>query len=159
MDLKKLEKMCRNFLWSGDGSQYKLPKVAWGICSTSKEEGGLGIPNLNDLADKMVSKWTLRSFLFPNEPWSMLLHRKCKDFSIQEYPKWKGLDLVNLAFCSMNISPSGSPLVKGIWSSWNRLKPFLIPKINVRYRGQWLHLDFVWYNIVHRTLGMILRML
>ena len=86
-------------------------------------------------------------------PWwnlVILLHWKCKEFSIQEYPTWKGLDAITLAFTSMKISPSCSPLVKGILSSWNRFKRLLIPKISVRFRGQWLHLDSIWFNIVHR---------
>ncbi|XP_074265697.1 uncharacterized protein LOC141588142 [Silene latifolia] len=43
--IKRIEAICRNFLWSGESDYGRTPSVSWyGICC-SKKEGGLGIKN------------------------------------------------------------------------------------------------------------------
>ena len=43
-----LNKICRNYLWGGGKAEYqKAPYVSWDTVCTPKNEGGLGIKNLN----------------------------------------------------------------------------------------------------------------
>ena len=145
-DLKSFDRLCRNFLWSGDGSIYKLPKVAWEFCTTPKEKGGLGIPNLCELSDRMAAKWVIRSLISPNDIWSLLLHRHNMNFRLKDCPTWKNLDTIPLICSPLQITPKGSQLVKGIWNSWNKFKEQLILKRYSNHICSWAHLDSVWFS-------------
>ncbi|XP_074300445.1 uncharacterized protein LOC141631708 [Silene latifolia] len=41
--IKRIEAICRNFLWDGSPDFHRVPLVAWDTVTTSKKEGGLGI--------------------------------------------------------------------------------------------------------------------
>ena len=73
--LRQFTNLCRNFLWSGDGDRYKIPKVSWEICTLHKDKGGLGILNVTELANRLNSKLMVRSLLLPTEDWAILIHR------------------------------------------------------------------------------------
>lgn len=70
--------MCRNFLWSGD---FKNPKVAWATFAMSKDKGGIGLPDIFELVDKMASIWIIRSIQNLKDDWSILLNRNNKECS------------------------------------------------------------------------------
>lgn len=40
---KKIEELCRNFLWSGHRDQKAIPLVAWDRICLPRNEGGLGV--------------------------------------------------------------------------------------------------------------------
>lgn len=60
--IKKVNSLCRNFLWAGDPFQFKIPKVS---CTPRKDKGGLGIIRVADMADRLASKWIIRSWIGP----------------------------------------------------------------------------------------------
>lgn len=73
--LKQLSALCRNFLWSGSCTDFKIPKVKWEICILQKDKGGLRILNPLELANRLASKWIVRSLQKPDETWAKLLYR------------------------------------------------------------------------------------
>ncbi|XP_074319503.1 uncharacterized protein LOC141656489 [Silene latifolia] len=44
--IKKIEALCRNFLWNGDAVYQRTPLVAWGRVYIAVKRGGLGVKNL-----------------------------------------------------------------------------------------------------------------
>ena len=67
-----------------------IPKVSWTIYTMAKEAGGLGLINLQTLADKLAAKWILRS-MDSDEFWAVLLRRNIHKFSLKSYKAWSGL--------------------------------------------------------------------
>ncbi|XP_074277742.1 putative mitochondrial protein AtMg00310 [Silene latifolia] len=55
--IKKIEGICRNFLWSGD-DQFKSPLVSWDQCCNPKKHGGLGFLNYSDWNKASIAKFT-----------------------------------------------------------------------------------------------------
>ena len=58
--IKEFVALCRNFLWGGDPWTKKIAKVRWQLCTVPVQSGGLGIKNIEELADRMAAKWVLR---------------------------------------------------------------------------------------------------
>ncbi|CAJ2663194.1 unnamed protein product [Trifolium pratense] len=59
--IKDLEKLMRNFLWSGDMNARKLVTVPWHIVCSTLDEGGLGVRSLSSLnqASNLKLIWDL----------------------------------------------------------------------------------------------------
>ena len=64
-EIKEFVAMCRNFLWVGDPSIKKLVKVKWDHYTIHQQEGGMGIINIQELADRMVAQWIVRGLQNP----------------------------------------------------------------------------------------------
>ncbi|CAL1404024.1 unnamed protein product [Linum trigynum] len=75
----KLEKIQRDFIWSGRQGENKLHLVPWDVCKAPKRFGGLGIADLRIRNQSLLCKWWWRfarerdawwreliSFKFPN---------------------------------------------------------------------------------------------
>ena len=58
--LKEFVAMCRNFLWGGDPWIKKAVKVKWDHYTIPQQERGLGITNIQELANRMAAKWIAR---------------------------------------------------------------------------------------------------
>ncbi|XP_074267210.1 uncharacterized protein LOC141590521 [Silene latifolia] len=43
--IKRVDAICRNYLWSGIDDFHMVPAVSWDKCSQAKEKGGLGVKN------------------------------------------------------------------------------------------------------------------
>ncbi|XP_074299555.1 uncharacterized protein LOC141630682 [Silene latifolia] len=58
--LKKVDSICRNFLWGGRDSYLRAPNVNWDKCCTPKEEGGgcLGLKNASQWNRALLGKYT-----------------------------------------------------------------------------------------------------
>ncbi|XP_074304512.1 uncharacterized protein LOC141639242 [Silene latifolia] len=55
--LKKIDSICKKYLWPGD-LNYKLPLVAWNTCCRPLTEDGLDIINCSDWNKAMLAKYT-----------------------------------------------------------------------------------------------------
>lgn len=60
--LKAVHQVCSVFLWSGSATGKKILKVKWSYCILGKEQGGLGILDIAELANRLTSKWIIRGF-------------------------------------------------------------------------------------------------
>lgn len=118
--LKKITKICRNFLWVGDPFGAKSAKVSWDICSLPKGKGGLGIQNLNSIADKMSVKLLVAALQHTEEEWSRLLLRNLTKFKFSEFKGWSHLPVVSIFFGNHAITSSGSDLLRSLIHAWNR---------------------------------------
>ena len=49
-----------------------MAKVKWDFCYAPKDEGGLGVIDIRDMADILVAKWILKGMLNPNISWAWL---------------------------------------------------------------------------------------
>ncbi|XP_074266805.1 uncharacterized protein LOC141590092 [Silene latifolia] len=56
--MKKVDSICRNFLSGGKDSYLRAPNVSWDKCCTPKEEGGLGLTNIQLWNRALLAKYT-----------------------------------------------------------------------------------------------------
>ena len=144
--LKQFNSLCRNFLWSGSTTDYRIPKVKWDICTHQKDKGGLGILNSEEMANRLASKWIVRSLFQPEEDWAVLLHRNLDKAKLADLPLWKDIPQLTLLFSSWPVSPKGSPFIKSIWRAWNQIKGMVIirpNKASIPYLSQ----DSIWWPL------------
>ena len=52
-----IERIERDFLWSGSGHDKKDHLVSWEVCYKPKNEGGLGLGNLVSKNITLMAKW------------------------------------------------------------------------------------------------------
>ncbi|PNX55034.1 hypothetical protein L195_g048658, partial [Trifolium pratense] len=73
--IKDLEKLMRNFLWSGDMNARKLVTVPWHIVCSTLDEGGLGVRSLSSLnqASNLKLIWDLMN---SNSLWASFLRSR-----------------------------------------------------------------------------------
>lgn len=107
-----LERLCRNFLQSKNSQTYKLPEVAWHLCTQPKEIGGWVGPcePPQRLGRSHDSQWIIRSLTNPKQDWSILLGRNCHKFHLKDFPRWS-------TSANRQIKAKGSTLVTSIWSA------------------------------------------
>ncbi|XP_074283115.1 uncharacterized protein LOC141607660 [Silene latifolia] len=55
--VKRIEVVCRNYLWDGAADFHRVPSVGWDRVTLSKEEGGLGIKRTATWNIPSVAKW------------------------------------------------------------------------------------------------------
>ena len=143
--LAQFNSLCRNFLWSGSTTDYKVPKVKWDTCILKKDKGGLGIPNIIELANRLASKWIVRSMLYPEEDWwAVLIHMKIHLAELADHPRWKGIPQLTLLLSKWPVKIQASPLVKSLWAAWNQIKGMTVLRSNkaaIPYIAQ----DSVWW--------------
>ncbi|XP_021995456.1 uncharacterized protein LOC110892608 [Helianthus annuus] len=58
--LEKLERLMKNFLWSGSNDVKKVHWVVWEVVTTPKKRWGLGIEKLADVNLALIAKWGWR---------------------------------------------------------------------------------------------------
>ncbi|XP_026450762.1 uncharacterized protein LOC113350872 [Papaver somniferum] len=75
MVIKQVERVIRNFLWSGDAEKRKYFTVLYDDLCLSKREGGLGIKKLNDVNRAMLMKLWI-SIRDSNKIWARFLRAK-----------------------------------------------------------------------------------
>ena len=88
-----------------------MAKVKWDFCCAPKAEGGLGIIDIREMADRLAAKWILRGMLNPNLGWAWLLNRKNHLFHIQGLRKRRALPFITIFACKVGIAAKGSELL------------------------------------------------
>jgi len=73
--LKKLDYFRSRFYWQGDESRKKYRLARWSILCQPKEQGGLGIHDLNVKNIALLSKWLFK-LLSSDGTWQQLLRNK-----------------------------------------------------------------------------------
>lgn len=142
--IKQFNSLCRNFLWSGSTSDFKIPKVKWDICCLHKDKGGLGIINCFEMANRLASKWMVRSLITPQEDWAVLLHRNLNRAFLKDFPLWENIPQITLFFSPWPVSTKGSQLTKSIWKAWNEIKGLVKLREN-REAIPFLAQDSIWW--------------
>jgi len=86
--LKKLDFYRSTFFWQGDNHKKKYRLSKWGILCLPKDQGGLGIMDLEVQNKCLLSKW-LYKLINEDGVWQQLLRKKyLKNKTIDEV-KWK----------------------------------------------------------------------
>ena len=73
--LKKLDYFRSRFFWQGDENKKKYRLAKWSILSQPKDQGGLGIHDLNLKNIALLSKWLFK-LLTTDGTWQQLLRNK-----------------------------------------------------------------------------------
>lgn len=76
--VEKMNKITRQFLWSGSMEKRSLPLVAWNIIQLPKSLGGLSIGNIIHKNIAMLSKWIWRFLQDPSPFWCAVIREKYK---------------------------------------------------------------------------------
>lgn len=71
--IHELIKLQRSFLWGGSEANSKIPWVRWSDICKSKEEGSLGIKDLDIFNKSLLGKWVWRLFDEKHSLWVRVL--------------------------------------------------------------------------------------
>lgn len=112
VDVKIFISLSKNFLQEEDLWVKKVAKVKWEFCCLPTELGGLGILNIEDLADRLVAKWILRG---------STQHEKSL-FSLKGHHRWKKLPYITIFGSKYAITPIGSELAVSLWKAWFKVE-------------------------------------
>ena len=83
----------------------KVAKVKWELYCLSTELGGLGILNIEDLADRLATKWILRGLMLPDKNWVWLLNMKNHMFALKGHHRWKKIPYLTIFGSKYEITP------------------------------------------------------
>ena len=74
--ISQVQRLIRNFLWSGGDGSPTRAKVAWSVITLPTSRGGLGLIDPACQSRALLGKFVVRSLLPGSEPWKeLLLHR------------------------------------------------------------------------------------
>jgi len=73
----KIEKLERDFLWSGLNEEFKFHLVKWLQICSPMQFGGLGIRNLCEFNQALLGKWLWQFATEREEFWHMVVESKC----------------------------------------------------------------------------------
>ena len=73
---KRLDFFRSRFFWQSDEAKRKYRLARWDILCRPKDQGGLGIENLEIKNKCLVSKWLYRLETEPEGMWSQILRNK-----------------------------------------------------------------------------------
>ena len=71
-----MEKLQRNFLWSGIGGESKLHLVKWAKVCKPLQVGGLGIRRLTSFNSALIGKWLWRYGMETDALWRRVIEAK-----------------------------------------------------------------------------------
>uniref|UniRef100_A0A2N9IJT9 Protein-lysine N-methyltransferase FSB_LOCUS52282 n=1 Tax=Fagus sylvatica TaxID=28930 RepID=A0A2N9IJT9_FAGSY len=108
----RLERIQRDFLWSGLGESKKLHLVKWSQVCTPIQSGGLGVKNLRRFNQALLGKWLWRYGMERDAYWRKVVEAKYGNM-------WGG-------WCTKVVKGSyGVSLWKSIRQGWVRFSPFI----------------------------------
>lgn len=115
--IEKINKITRQFLWSGNMEKRYLPLVSWKVVQLPKEMGGLSIGNILHKNIAMLSKWIWRFLSDPTPLWCQVVRDKYKYSS-------------SLSIMDIKVPNSGGP--------WRHICAAILQQANVKellYKG------------------------
>ncbi|CAL1375754.1 unnamed protein product [Linum trigynum] len=95
--LDKLDRLLREFIWSGTGEVNKLHLVAWDRCKLPRSLGGLGIPDLRVRNQALLLKWCWRFAVERTSWWRELIKLKFPN----SHSDWSSGDIQGRLGCSL----------------------------------------------------------
>ena len=108
----------------GEGEKRKLSKVALKVNCLPKQEGGLGLLDVNATATKLAAKWICRAFA-KNDTWADMIKRHCNDFQLKELKAWVGFLPIEVFLFGHSFIYKGSQLIMSLWEAWNAYRSHL----------------------------------
>lgn len=75
---KKLDQLCRNFLWGHVNSHGRIHLINWNIVTRRKYEGGLGLHKFREFNTALLGKIAWGLINRPNDLWAQVLINKYK---------------------------------------------------------------------------------
>uniref|UniRef100_A0A2N9EJJ5 Reverse transcriptase zinc-binding domain-containing protein n=1 Tax=Fagus sylvatica TaxID=28930 RepID=A0A2N9EJJ5_FAGSY len=123
---KRLEKLQRDFLWSGLGSEFKYHLVSWSTICEPVCNGGLAIRNLRRFNQALLGKWLWRYGLERDALWRRVVEAK--------YRSLRG------GWCSKEVRGSyGLSLWKTIRKEWEPFSNQLYMQVGDGVRTRFWH--------------------
>lgn len=119
--LHKARAMVRNFIWGGDASKNSRARVRWDSAILPIAHGGIKIFDPYAQASALLAKLISRGLEPGPEPWKVLLRHKVGQIRRMHKGPW-GPDAEWL-LTARRIKDQGSPLWRGVWSSWLEVRP------------------------------------
>ncbi|XP_074314111.1 uncharacterized protein LOC141649317 [Silene latifolia] len=123
--IKRIEAICRNYLWDGSPDFHRVPLVAWDKVTASKKDGGLGI--------KKADIWNLATEYTPPADNTWVWNNICKvrdklkygfvNGSWDHHPKGYTIRSGYDWLCPEQAAAVWSPVV---WNNWNVPKHSMI---------------------------------
>ena len=141
--LKQLIKLTTNFLWGGNWGDRKMHKVSYTTCILPKDSGGLGLMDVVSMADKLSSKWILRSS-FHKDYWAYFLKRHCSEFPSIHLKAWKGTPSTVIFYSPSLFRPKGSSITTQFWRAWAKYGNSF--QVDDRNRYYYLPQDSIWFS-------------
>ena len=74
--IKEINRIQRNFLWEARGEEKKVAWIKWELCCNAKENGGLGVKNIDKFNKALVAKWVWRALTEKNRFWVKVVEAK-----------------------------------------------------------------------------------
>lgn len=78
---KELENIQQNFLWGGSDLKRKVHWVSWRLICNHKDEGGLGVKDIDTFNKALLCKWKWRILVEDNTIWYELIKFKYGKFA------------------------------------------------------------------------------
>ena len=147
--ISQIQRLIKNFLWSGRDGQPTRAKVAWSVVTRPLAEGGLGLIDPIKQSRAFLGKLVVRSLLPGLEPWKELLLQRMH----------ASAPPIRWVFVEMRRSGLGrgwaDRFAVGILRAWERLRPGLgqLPPVGAEER---LRQPLVWSPLVCFAQGQML---
>ncbi|XP_074283015.1 uncharacterized protein LOC141607562 [Silene latifolia] len=111
--IKKLDKLCKDFLWGIEDGHRRHVFMSWKAICQPRREGGIGIKEILGWNCAQMMKWILKLMYTPECLWSKWVHKyilKGEDFwhaqtSISHFWYWNNVDKIK----NFLVSRAGSP--------------------------------------------------
>ena len=85
----QVQRLIRNFLWSGGDGEAARAKVAWSMITFSTARGGLGVIDPACQSRALLGKLVVRGLLPGSEPWKELLLHKLRHCAPRTGGPWQ----------------------------------------------------------------------
>ncbi|XP_074320775.1 uncharacterized protein LOC141657433 [Silene latifolia] len=145
--IKRVESICRNFLWDGSSEYHRVPLVAWDKVTLPKAEGGLALRRLNHGTLLLwLNRWINQIYIKTqvwhtykppaSSSWSWKSICKVKEKIKDGYTNgtWNSHSqgyTVKRGYEWLRPSQTVQPWAKLVWNNWNIPKHTLILWINL----------------------------
>ena len=125
--ISQLQRLIRNFLWSGREGHPVRARVAWSVITLPLAQGGLGLIDPAEQSRAFLGKLVVRGFLPGAEPWKELLLQRLHRAAPPTGGQWPAE--TRWIFEDMRRSGVGKGwadrFAGGILRAWERLRPGL----------------------------------
>ncbi len=122
--INQVQRLIRNFLWTGTIDHTSRAKVAWSIITLPTSSGGLGIIDPVAQSKALLAKMVVRSLQPGEEVWKTLMKRRMSLCSPVVGGPWKS-DIRWIFNKDMKLKCSlqwEDKFINGIWRAWSDIR-------------------------------------